>query len=86
MPKPIVDVLDQASRKMMKDPAAIKFLEDIAAVPTVDTSPELTAKFINDEIAKWALRPDGCACARETDANGRLQPCDSPPSFPKAWH
>jgi tripartite-type tricarboxylate transporter receptor subunit TctC len=39
---------------MMKDPAAIKFLEDIAAVPAVDTSPERTAKFIKDEIAKWA--------------------------------
>src|SRR5476651_384112 len=54
MQKPVVDVLDQASRKMMKDPAAIKFLEDIAAVPSTDTSPELTAKFIHDEIAKWA--------------------------------
>jgi len=53
-PDPIVSVLDQASRKMMKDPAALKFLEDIAAVPTVDTTPELTAKFIHDEIAKWA--------------------------------
>ena len=34
VPKPVVDVLDQASRQMMKDPATIKFLEDIAAVPT----------------------------------------------------
>jgi tripartite-type tricarboxylate transporter receptor subunit TctC len=32
----------------------VKFLEDIAAVPTTDTSPERTAKFITDEIAKWA--------------------------------
>jgi len=54
VPKDIVDVLDQASRRMMKDPATIKFLEDIAAVPTTDTTPELTAKFIADEIAKWA--------------------------------
>lgn len=54
MSKDTVEVLDQASRKMMKDPAAIKFLEDIAAVPTTDTTPELTAKFIHDEIAKWA--------------------------------
>jgi tripartite-type tricarboxylate transporter receptor subunit TctC len=53
-PQPIVDVLDQASRKLMKDPDMIKFLEDIAAVPTTDTSPERTAKFIKDEIAKWA--------------------------------
>src|SRR5215471_4425797 len=53
-PKPVVDVLDQASRKLMSDPEMVKFLEDIAAVPTTDTSPERTAKFIRDEIAKWA--------------------------------
>jgi hypothetical protein len=32
----------------------IKFLEGIAAVPATDTTPERTAKFIHDEIAKWA--------------------------------
>jgi len=53
-PQPVVDVLDQASRKLMGDPEMIKFLEDIAAVPTRDTSPARTAKFIKDEIAKWA--------------------------------
>jgi len=51
VPKPVVDVLDQASRQMMKDPATIKVLEDIAAVPTTDTTPEVTAKFIKYEIA-----------------------------------
>ncbi len=54
MPQPAVETLDQASRKLMADPDMIKFLEDIAAVPTTDTSPERTAKFIKDEIAKWA--------------------------------
>jgi tripartite-type tricarboxylate transporter receptor subunit TctC len=54
VPKPVVDVLDQASRRMMKDPATIRFLEDIAAVPTTGTTPEVTARFIKDEIAKWA--------------------------------
>ncbi len=54
LPQPVVDTLDQASRKLMKDPEMVKFLEDIAAVPTTDTSPERTAKFIKDEIAKWA--------------------------------
>ncbi len=54
MPKGVVDTIDQASRKLMADPSVIKFLEDIAAVPTTDTSPERTAKFIKDEIAKWA--------------------------------
>ena len=53
-PKEVVDTIDQASRKLMADKEMIKFLEDIAAVPTTDTSPERTAKFIKDEIAKWA--------------------------------
>jgi tripartite-type tricarboxylate transporter receptor subunit TctC len=53
-PKNVVDTVDQASRKLIKDPGAIKFLEDIAAVPASDTSPERTAKFIDDELAKWA--------------------------------
>src|SRR5690348_8928367 len=53
-PKPAVDVIDQASRKLMSDPDMIKFLDGIAAVPASDTSPERTAKFIKDEIAKWA--------------------------------
>jgi tripartite-type tricarboxylate transporter receptor subunit TctC len=54
MPRPIVDTLDQASRKLMAEAAVVKFLEDIAAVPTTDTTPERTARFIRDEIAKWA--------------------------------
>jgi tripartite-type tricarboxylate transporter receptor subunit TctC len=53
-PKEVVDTIDQASRKLMADKEMIKFLEDIAAVPTADTSPERTAKFIKDEITKWA--------------------------------
>ena len=33
-PKNVVDTIDQATRKVMADPSTIKFLEDIAAVPT----------------------------------------------------
>lgn len=54
LPQNVIDTVDQASRKMMADPDMIKFLLDIAAVPTTDTTPERTAKFIKDEIAKWA--------------------------------
>ena len=54
LPKPIVDALDQASRKMMADPDMVKFLNDVAAVPTPDTTPERTAQFVRDEIARWA--------------------------------
>ena len=54
LPQNVVDTIDQASRKLMADPTAIKFLNDIAAVPTTDTTPARTAKFIKDEIAKWA--------------------------------
>src|SRR5882762_972354 len=54
MPQQVVDTLDQASRKLMADPDMIKFLVVIADVPTTETTPERTAKFIKDEIAKWA--------------------------------
>jgi tripartite-type tricarboxylate transporter receptor subunit TctC len=53
-PKNVVDTVDQATRKVMADPSTIKFLEDIAAVPTPDTTPQRTAKFIQDELNKWA--------------------------------
>ncbi len=54
MPQNVVDTLDKASRRAMADPTTIKFLEDNAAVPTPDTTPERTAQFIKDELAKWA--------------------------------
>ena len=54
MPKNAVEALDQASRKMLADPDMVKFLNDVGAPPTSDTTPEKTAKFITDEIAKWA--------------------------------
>jgi tripartite-type tricarboxylate transporter receptor subunit TctC len=54
LPKNVVETIDQASRKLMADAEMIKFLEGIAAVPATDTTPERTAKFIHDEIAKWA--------------------------------
>jgi len=54
LPKSAVDTLDQASRKMLADPDMVKFLNGVGAPPTPDTTPELTAKFIKDEIAKWA--------------------------------
>ena len=54
LPQPIVDTIDQASRKLMADQSVIKFLKDIAAVPATDTSPERTARFIKAELTKWA--------------------------------
>ncbi|MGE0422638.1 MAG: Bug family tripartite tricarboxylate transporter substrate binding protein [Reyranellaceae bacterium] len=53
-PKEVVDTLDQATRKLMQDKEMVGFLEGIAAVPTIETTPQITAKFINDELAKWA--------------------------------
>ncbi|QQS13886.1 MAG: tripartite tricarboxylate transporter substrate binding protein [Rhodospirillales bacterium] len=53
-PQNVVDTVHAASRKAMQDPTLIKALEDIAAVPILDSTPETTAKFITGEIAKWA--------------------------------
>jgi len=54
MPQDVVDTIDQASRRVMADPATSKFLEGNAAIPTPDTTPDRTAQFIRDELAKWA--------------------------------
>jgi tripartite-type tricarboxylate transporter receptor subunit TctC len=54
MPRAVIDALDRASRQAMADPATIKFLEGNAAIPTPETTPERTAQFIRDELAKWA--------------------------------
>ena len=53
-PPDAVQAIDAATRKVMTDTAFIEALEKIAAVPTTDTTPERTAKFIKDELAKWA--------------------------------
>ena len=54
MPKEVVASLDKASRTVMADASTIKFLEGNAAIPAPDTTPERTAQFIKDELAKWA--------------------------------
>ena len=53
-PQPVIDTLHAAYLKIMADPALIKGLEDIAAVPYTDSTPASAAKFVTDEIAKWA--------------------------------
>ena len=54
LPQDVVDTLDKASRQIVADATTIKFLEGNAAIPTPDTTPERTAQFIKDELAKWA--------------------------------
>ena len=54
LPQNVIDRLDTASRRAMADPATIQFLEGNAAIPTPDTTPQRTAQFIKDELAKWA--------------------------------
>jgi tripartite-type tricarboxylate transporter receptor subunit TctC len=54
LPPAVIETLDKASRQAMADPATSKFLEGNAAIPTPDTTPERTARFIKDELAKWA--------------------------------
>lgn len=54
LPPNVIDRLDTASRQAMADPATTRFLEGNAAIPTPDTTPERTAQFIKDELAKWA--------------------------------
>ncbi|HEX2888048.1 tripartite tricarboxylate transporter substrate binding protein [Vineibacter terrae] len=53
-PQPVIDTLHAAYTKIMADAALIKGLEEIAAVPYTDSTPASAAKFVTDEIAKWA--------------------------------
>jgi tripartite-type tricarboxylate transporter receptor subunit TctC len=53
-PQPVIDTLHAAYAKIITDPALIKGLEDIAAVPVTDSTPASAGKFVTDEIAKWA--------------------------------
>src|SRR5262245_55828022 len=54
MPQEVIDTLDTASRRAMAHPATTKVLEGTASIPTPDTTPQRTAQFIKDELAKWA--------------------------------
>ncbi len=51
-PKEIVDRLQGEVAKAMNDPALRKRFAELAVIP-VGASPADTAKFLNDEIAKW---------------------------------
>jgi len=53
-PKPVVDQLYQATMKIVNDAAFQKDLLVIGFDPVIDSSPQKTAQFIRDELAKWA--------------------------------
>lgn len=53
-PKPIIDQLHAAHARIMADKAFVAKLEQLAVVPTVESTPESTAAFVRQEIAKWA--------------------------------
>ena len=61
-PPAAVEAVDAATRKLMTDKAFVEALEKIAAVPTADTTPQRTEKFIKDELAAYdEANPDAPA-------------------------
>jgi tripartite-type tricarboxylate transporter receptor subunit TctC len=52
-PKPVVDQLHQATLKVLADAEVQDFLRKAGAEPVTDSSPEKTARFLRDEIARW---------------------------------
>jgi tripartite-type tricarboxylate transporter receptor subunit TctC len=52
-PKPIVDQIDQASRKVLADVNFQKALINSGLEPILDSSPEQTQRFLQAEIARW---------------------------------
>jgi tripartite-type tricarboxylate transporter receptor subunit TctC len=53
-PKPIVDKLNAAINKALADPAVSSALEKAGIDPTPGSTPESTADFVKNELAKWS--------------------------------
>lgn len=52
-PKPVVDQLHQATLKVMAEREFQDFLRKAGAEPVTDSSPDKTARFLRNEIARW---------------------------------
>jgi tripartite-type tricarboxylate transporter receptor subunit TctC len=52
-PSAIVDQLHQATLKVMADTEFQEFLKKAGAEPVTDSSPDKTARFLKNEIARW---------------------------------
>jgi tripartite-type tricarboxylate transporter receptor subunit TctC len=52
-PKAVVDQLQQATLKVLADAEFQDFLRTAGAEPVTDSSPEKTARFLKNEIARW---------------------------------
>jgi tripartite-type tricarboxylate transporter receptor subunit TctC len=52
-PKPAVDQLHQATMKVVAEAEFQDFLRKAGAEPVTDSSPEKTARFLRNEIARW---------------------------------
>lgn len=53
-PKPIIDKLNMAINKSLADPAVSSALEKAGIDPTPGSTPQQTADFVKNELAKWA--------------------------------
>jgi tripartite-type tricarboxylate transporter receptor subunit TctC len=52
-PKQVIDILYEATRKVVSDKAFQKQLENIGVDPIADSNPEKAALYIKSEIARW---------------------------------
>lgn len=52
-PKPIVDKISKATQDAMKDPKFIEILAASGFDPSSDTTPEATARFLQEELKRW---------------------------------
>jgi tripartite-type tricarboxylate transporter receptor subunit TctC len=53
MPKPIVDLLADGTRKVMADPEFLKILATSGFEPTAESGPEQAQRLVSDELARW---------------------------------
>ncbi|MFN3892142.1 MAG: Bug family tripartite tricarboxylate transporter substrate binding protein [Beijerinckiaceae bacterium] len=52
-PKPIVERLSKATQDAMKNPKFVEILSASGFDPSSDTTPEATARFLQDELKRW---------------------------------
>jgi len=52
-PKPIIEQVDQATRKLMHDPAMQKALTDQGLEPIIDSGPDKMRAFLQEENDRW---------------------------------
>jgi tripartite-type tricarboxylate transporter receptor subunit TctC len=53
LPKPIIDLAVEGTRKVMADPDFQRILQTSGFEPMTDSGPEHAQRLVSDELARW---------------------------------